>query len=480
MLKMDNTTFKGDVLRLLSGTGIAQVIALAATPLLTRLFSPDAFGIAAIFAATSGIIGSIACFRFEQAILLPESDREAINVLNLCLLATLAVSISTVLIAAILSSEKLGIDDVLPIGNYVWLLPLSVLLTGTYTAFQFWNTRTKHFSRISMATVAGSASSNGVSLSFGFFGHSIGGSLIVAGVCGQIISSSLLIGMIIKKDLSLIINSFSMNEITLLMSRYKKFPIYGSWSILLGTGAWMLPLILMGFLFSPHFVGLYALGFRILQIPTSLLGSAISQVFLQESVQARKGNYLPEALTDLFTKLVALSLLPFLLLSVVGQDIYEVVFGSEWREAGLYTQILAPWAFLWFLSSPLTSLFSVLEEQKLQLKWNIVNFILRVSAVLIGAYVDSLLISVILLGVFGVIIYGYKIVLTFRIANACLSKPTNVLFKYFFYSFMPVVVVICLIKSNASMYLSVSVATLFVMFNMLWFGRKLIGMKQYR
>jgi EPS-associated MarR family transcriptional regulator len=38
------TTFKGDVLRLVSGTGLAQLIAILATPILTRLYAPEAFG----------------------------------------------------------------------------------------------------------------------------------------------------------------------------------------------------------------------------------------------------------------------------------------------------------------------------------------------------------------------------------------------------------------------------------------------------
>ena len=39
-----NTSFKGDVLRLVSGTGLAQLIAILAAPILTRLYAPEAFG----------------------------------------------------------------------------------------------------------------------------------------------------------------------------------------------------------------------------------------------------------------------------------------------------------------------------------------------------------------------------------------------------------------------------------------------------
>lgn len=59
------TSFRGDVLRLVSGTGIAQLIAILAAPILTRINGPKAFGVAALFASLTAIISVVACLRCE-------------------------------------------------------------------------------------------------------------------------------------------------------------------------------------------------------------------------------------------------------------------------------------------------------------------------------------------------------------------------------------------------------------------------------
>lgn len=58
-----NTTFKGDVLRLVAGTGLAQLIAILAALILTRLYGPEAFGVTALFASLTGILSVLACMR---------------------------------------------------------------------------------------------------------------------------------------------------------------------------------------------------------------------------------------------------------------------------------------------------------------------------------------------------------------------------------------------------------------------------------
>lgn len=475
MIKKNNTSFKGDVLRMISGTGLTQIISLAAAPILTRLFAPEAFGIAAIFAAITGIVGSIVCLRYEQAIVLPKDDREAANILGLSLFAALFISGLT---AIVVLSIGFGLFDVLNVPElyaYRWLIPVAILIGGIYYAFQFWSTRAKHFSRISVSMVFGGVSTTGSSLSLGFMGYTAGASLIAASVGGQFVSAVVLASRIWRQDSQFILSSLSGKAVWAALKRYKKFPLYGGWSILLGNGAWLLPTILMGFFFSPVFVGLYALGFRVLQIPTGLIGSSIGQVFLQASSDAKKDGSLPEMLENVFEKLVALSMVPFLVLAVIGQDLYALVFGEVWKEAGLYTQILAPWAFLWFLSSPLTGLFSIMEKQDLQLKWNVANFLIRISSIVVGAYLDSAVSAVIALGVTGVFVYGYKLVLSFRIAGSSLKSAARILKKYLLFSIAPVAITQAFVISDVDTILKVVVAVLCVLVSLLMVSKEYLA-----
>ena len=91
-----SSSFTTDVLKLVTGTTFAQVITILASPLLTRLYGPEAFGFLALFTSITSIIGVIACMRYEMAIMLPKTDEEAANLLGLCLLCVTVVSALTV------------------------------------------------------------------------------------------------------------------------------------------------------------------------------------------------------------------------------------------------------------------------------------------------------------------------------------------------------------------------------------------------
>jgi O-antigen/teichoic acid export membrane protein len=102
-----------------------------------------------------------------------------------------------------------------------------------------------------------------------------------------------------------------------------------------------------------------------------------------------------------------LSFFPLILLALAGSDIFSVVFGEIWTEAGIYAQILAVWGIIWFISSPMHDLFLVMENQGFTLKFNIANFSTRFIALVIGGLLGNARIAIFLFAFFGTIVYGY-------------------------------------------------------------------------
>jgi O-antigen/teichoic acid export membrane protein len=91
-----SSSFATDVLKLVTGTTLAQVITVLASPVITRLYGPEAFGFLAVFTSITSIIGVVACMRYELAIMLPKTDEEAANLLGLSLPRVAGVSGLTV------------------------------------------------------------------------------------------------------------------------------------------------------------------------------------------------------------------------------------------------------------------------------------------------------------------------------------------------------------------------------------------------
>lgn len=402
------TSFAGDVLKLVSGTTIAQVIGILVTPLLTRLYVPEAFGVLALFTSITSILGVIACMRYELAIMLPENDEEAANLLGISLGFTLLLSLLTVPILIWGHSPLLRLLNAPELSPYLWLVPPMVLVSGIFLALNYWNSRTKQFGRLSFVRVISSMVTHLTKLGAGYGGYTTGGSLVSATVAGQVIATVVCGGQIWRDDKRLFLRSIRWRQMQSGLERYRKFPLYSTWSALLNSISWQLPVFLLSTFFSSAVVGYYALGFRILQIPMSLIGGSIAQVFFQRAAEAKAHGVLVDVVENAFLWLVRVSLFPMFILTIIGRDLYTVVFGVNWAEAGVYTQILSIWAFFWFTSSPLSTLFSVLEKQEFDLKINLVLIATRFLALAIGGFVADARLSLLLFAISGIFVYGYQ------------------------------------------------------------------------
>lgn len=399
--------FASDVLKLVSGTAVAQILTVASAPLITRLYGPEAFGLLALFVSIVNILLVISCLRYELAIMLPKEDKEAVNVLGVSLGF---VAITSGLLIPLVGWFGRSFSRWLKspeLGDYLYLVPFAIFIGGTFLALNYWNSRTRQFGRLSVARVTGASTTTSIQLGAGFSGVISGGGLIVAFVAGSFVSTLLLGGQIWRQDRALIQRNLKFTKMVATLKRYHKFPLYDAWAGLLNAISWQLPTFLLSTFFSSAVVGYYALGNQLLRLPMSLIGNSIAQAFFPRAAEANIDGTLAIVVEDTFRYLVMLGMFPMFLLAIVGRDLFVSIFGSNWAEAGVYTQILSIWMFFWFISSPLSTLFRVLEKQEFSLGLNIVIFISRFVSIAIGGWLNNARLALLLFAISGFILYGY-------------------------------------------------------------------------
>jgi len=404
--KRRKTSFAGDVLKLVTGTTFAQFLVILAAPILTRLYAPDAFGVLALFASITSILGVIACLRYELAIMLPEKDEEAANLLGVSLTFVVIVSLLTVPLVWWGKDPVIRWLNAPGLASYLWLVPVMVFIHGVFLALNYWNSRTKHFGRLSIARVTSSLTTTTGKLGVGFMGYATAGTIIGATVAGQAVATSVLGGQIWRDDRKIFLKSIRWKEMCKGIVRHKKFPLLSSWSSLMNTISVQLPPLLLAFFFSSTIVGFYALGHRLLSMPMSLIGSSIAQVFFQRAAEAKNQGALHSVVRNTFIRLVALGAFPLILIMIGGKDFFSVIFGSQWAEAGIYAQILAPWILFVFLGSPLSTLFSIMEMQGTGLFFNFILLATRVASLIAGGFTGSILLALLLYAATGTIMWG--------------------------------------------------------------------------
>jgi len=416
------------------------------SPIVARLFAPEAFGVAALFASITGIIGVVACLRYELAIMLPKTDEEAANLLGLSIFFALIITGISVLIIFFAGDVIADLFKSPDLKKYLWLTPVSVFCGGIFMALNYWNSRTKHFGRLSIARVVSSVVAQTTKLGAGFAGFVSGGVLIGASIIGQFASTFVLSGQIWRDDRHLFKANIRWQKMIAGLKRHKRFPIYQTWSALLNTASRQLPALLLAFYFSPKIVGFYALGRSVLGMPMGLVGGAVSQVFFQKASEAhnRTGN-LSAVVEEVFKRLVSLGIFPILLLTLIGKDVFIVAFGARWAEAGLYVQILGLLIFFQFISSPISTLFAVLEKQNYGLFFNGVLLGTRAVSLIIGGMTGDVRFTLFLVASTGVACYGFLCFWLTSKAGLPVTRALYYIGKYSIYS-SPLLIVIALAK----------------------------------
>ena len=428
---MTESRFFGDVLTLVTGTTVSLIITILASPIITRLYGPAAFGLVALFTSITGILGVIVCLRYELAIVLPKSDEEAANIFGLCMLLVVVVSVITIPLLIILEQPLVQFLKAPQLGQFFWLIPPTLLISGTFLALNYWNTRTKQFKRLSIARISSSFSTTGTQLGMGFLGYTSGGVLIYANILGQLVSTCVLGIQIMRDHLSFFKQNISWKGMTETFRRYSNFPKYDVWSALINQISWQVPVLLLSSFFSTTIVGYYSLGMMMVTLPMSLIGGAIAQVFFQRAAIAQHEGSLAIIFEDAYSFLIKISLFPLLLLTFIGQDLFILIFGPSWGEAGFYIQILSVWAVFFFISSPISAILSIAGKQKTGLVLSSINLITRFSSIYIGGILGSATLSILFFSLSGVVMYGSTGILFMQYAGVPVRKTLKIIGKSF-------------------------------------------------
>jgi lipopolysaccharide exporter len=438
-------SFVFDVLTLAGGTTFAQILTILAAPVLTRLYGPDDFGVWTIYLSITSIISVIACMRYEYSIMLPESSEEAVNLLGLSFLAVLLVTGLTFPVIWCFKEPIVNILNSQQIGNYLWLVPPFIFVNGLFLALNSWNSRTKLFKRLSLSRVFSSVSSTVTQVGIGFIEKTGASGLIVGSLAGQSIATFALGGQIWRDDRKLIVKNLSWEKIYEGFKKYRKFSLVDTWGALMNSISWQLPAFLLSAFFTPAVVGFYSLGFRLLQMPMSLIGGSISQVFFQRASRAFTEGTLASLVENVFRILVVIGMFPILILTIVGSDVFTVIFGKAWAEAGIYAQILSLWAFVWFISSPLTAIYVVVKKYHFGFHYNFFNLITRLLSLTIGGLLGNARTALILFSLSGVAVYGYLCLKMMSYAGVKNSKVMKIVISNFIL-FVPAGTVIIILK----------------------------------
>lgn len=393
--------FLQNAAKLFTGTALAQIISVVASPVLSRLYTPEDFGTFALYNSTLSILLIFSTGRYDVAIVSAKLRSSAINLVSLSFIILGALTFLISLLLVLLHKWVIEFVDKADLSQVLYLIPVSFLSMGAYQILSYWANREKNYSFLATSKIVQNLSNISVAISVGVF-LSLGLGL----VWGQLIGALMAFAMITYKGRSFfkeIGAHTSKSSLRNSAIEFKDFPKYSLPSAFLDTFTAQIPIYLITFLFNEALTGHFSFAYRILSLPISLVGVSLGQVFYQKLTEIHQSDQdSKKFILKMWGLLFLIGFIPFTILLLFGTEIFTLAFGSEWKEAGKIASILAiPLLFI-FCSSPTSTAFIVYGIQRFSLWFGILFVIFRPLAFYVGYLYDNLYFGLILWGVFDI------------------------------------------------------------------------------
>ncbi|WP_374276691.1 oligosaccharide flippase family protein [Azonexus sp.] len=387
--------------KIIGGTASAQIITLLAMPLISRLYTPENYGVFGIVMAVALVASILASFQLHQAIVLPKFEFQAIGLFQItCFSVTVGGVLISLLFYVFLyfypsffansSASALSI-----------LTGLLVISIGVGQASQNLAARLKVYGAISKAIIIRAAVVVSSQLFIGLIAAGDIG-LIIGQILGEISAFVFYWLMILPADSCRKLMRWKRYYV--LARRNKDFVIYGTAQETLSSLSLGVPTILFGIYFGEIVAGCYSFAFKVLMAPVNLISGAVRQVlsvhFSELKDQPGRLKYNFRIMT---VYLFVPTVLGSLVLMIFSADLFDIIFGVRWREAGEYSTWLLPWCAFVIFGVPASLVFRVLKKQYIGFFINTFAFFCRTAALVIGGVFYSPIVSIFLFSLAGMI-----------------------------------------------------------------------------
>lgn len=408
----------GPVLTLVGGTAVAQALAFAARPVLTRLFTPEAFGVLTVVTTLLGVLSTVASGGYRYAILLPRAPSDRAAIVGLAL--TCAAGATALAALGVWAAPHVGLAAGPTALALLWLPPALFFAEAAGVA-ETWHTGRDRFGAVSWSRVAQSVAVVGVQVGVGLMATAASASAtvgLVAGVAaGFAAGAAVAWGWLWAADGREVRTAVSARRMGESARRYARFPAYAAPAAFLNVLATRVPVFALVAFYGEAVVGQFGVAFGTLALPLGLVTGSVGQAFFARAAEARWSGDLPALTRSAARGLWSVAAFPSLAVLAAGPTLFAFVFGPAWTDAGLYAQRIAPWVLLASVAPPLTSVFDVLERQRDELAVSVSMFVVQTVVLVVAGRTLPPVDAVLAAGVAGAVLRAIHLGWIFRVAG---------------------------------------------------------------
>ena len=400
-------SFTQDVFIVSFGKGIIALIGFIFVPILSRIYSPEAYGNFSLYSAFVAFFVPLFTLSLPSAFVVAKNDKLFYNLFSLSTIILISSTAFTFLLVLFLGDYLIKVFNLAYESRILFLIPMGILINGFFNQLTSWNVRRKQFTFSTSVGVGHNLLIRIFNLLIGIYGKKISYGLIFGNLMGRFMAICILLAKFLQKEKSKFIKSITFTNIINSGKLYKKYPLYFLPSRLL-ENLWNQSIVyVIGFGFNKSILGNYAIAVSVLNIPIQIIANSMSSVFLKKAndIYISNKKELPLFIKRLTSRLFFTWIIPFSLLSVFGSEIIKVFLGDQWTMAGKMSSIMAPYFFTTLIVSPILSVLQVLNKEIHLFLYNLIGFVLNFIGIMIGLFLGNIEILIILYTASNVFMY---------------------------------------------------------------------------
>lgn len=408
------SSYKKNVLFLMSGRVIAQVLPILLTPLLTRIYSPEEFGVFAVYYTVVSLVSMVSSWRYCLAIILPKKEEDAKRLLLLSWTLTFVTTIFFAVIMFIFGGELFQLLKTPTLNSYLWLMVVNVLVLGLSESAYFYGLRKKAYKTLSANVIVQSLTVVLFRIILGYFVSTEYG-LLMSLFLEYIVSIALLVYRleIYKFDFG---NLF--NGLKRVCKKYVRFPKYSLFADILSMSSNLSANLFINSIFGSTSSGYYSMSDKILGSPIWFVTSSVGDVFKQEASEKLRNK---GGVYKLFVKtartLFLLGIIPFSLIFLVVPYIIPFLLGEGWEPVGNFIRIFSLMYFAKFVVTPISYIVYIVNKQNYNLLFQGLRFGALLLAFVLGYYLEDLYFALVAWSVLTTFSYVITFFVSFKLVK---------------------------------------------------------------
>jgi O-antigen/teichoic acid export membrane protein len=413
-----------DVVSVGGGIAIAQAITLAFTPLLTRLFAPEAFGASAAYAAILNIILPLATLGYANAIVMPKTDEGAAAVARLSILSGLFLApISLLLIFALkpLLASWTGLEDAPWV---LYFIPVSIVVSAFLSVANQAAIREGLFKEKARAYVESTLLTNVAKAGAGFMWPT-GLVLIVLTLLGKAINTVMQLVRVRRVGVLSPRNWWGWRGVREAATAHRDFALYRMPQSVIRAASVGIPVVVLTKLFGVGTAGQYSITVLLMSAPVMLLGDAVGEVFYPKITRTINERQQPanRLILRAIGFLLAIGVVPFGVIAMAGNVLLPWLLGESWQVAGKFSQWVSLWMLAMLASRPAVSAMPALKLQHILLCYEITVTAARVGALYAGMRFGGALMAIAAFALVNIASYVVLVTLVLKRSGHIESRP---------------------------------------------------------